>query len=221
MKTFNKFLVILLAVAGIFFWLTTISIAWLLPVELSTALRGTAILIRSNILLFQGLITAFGVSSLLVSLLILAGEVSEHEPSVLRLPSFTGGTAFIPFEAVVQALRSDLELVPQVQTALPHIRNARNAIEVFVDLRTDPDTHLPTKAEEVCRTVRETAEKRLGIPVKDVKVNIQYALRAKDVSAAPRQEADHTDPQEILVPPAFAVPESVTGPGELPDAPRS
>lgn len=220
MNTFNKFLVILLAVTGIFFWLTAIFIAWLLPVELSTALRGAAILIRSNVLLFQGLITAFGVSSILVSLLILAGEFSEYEPSVLRLPSFTGGTAFIPFEAVVQTLRSDLELVPQVRTALPHVRNVRNAIEVFVDLRTDPDAHLPTKAEEVCRTVKETAEKRLGIRVRDVKVNIQHAFQAKDARAVPQHEAGQTDPQEILVPAALSAPESATGPEESPGALR-
>lgn len=220
MNTFNKFLVILLAVTGIFLWLTAISIAWLLPVELSTALRGTAILIRSNVLLFQGLITAFGVSSILVSLLILAGEFSEHEPSVLRLPSFTGGTAFVPFEAVVQTLRSDLELVPQVRTALPHVKNVRNAIEVFVDLRTDPDAHLPTKAEEVCRTVRETAEKRLGIRVRDVKVNIQHAFQAKDARAVPQHEAGQTDSLEILVPGALSMPESATGPREPPGVPR-
>lgn len=212
MNTFNKFLVILLALASIVFWLTVVFIVWTLPGELALALRDTAGLIRGSQLLFQGLVTAFGVSSVLVALLILAGEFSSQEPAFVIITQVSGGTAAISLDAIAQRLKSELEQLPQVRMARPRIRNLRNVIDVLVEVRTDPDTHLPTKADEVCRVVRQIAEERLGVRLKDVRVNIQPDAHARPSFTAPTPPAESVAPGEILVPGSPAATERTSEP---------
>ena len=200
MSTFNKFLVILLALASIVFWLTVVFIVWTLPGELALALRDTAVLIRGSQLLFQGLITAFGVSSVLVALLILAGEFSSQEPSVAIISQVTGGSAVISLDAIAQRLKSELEELPQIRMVRPRIRNLRKAIDVRLEVRTDPETHLPTKADEVCRVVRQITEDRLGVRLKDVRVNIQPDAHERPSATTPTPPAAPVATGEILVP---------------------
>ena len=201
MNTFNKFLVILLALASVMFWLTVVFIVWTLPGELVLALRDTAALIRGSQLLFQGLVTAFGVSSVLVALLILAGEFSSQEAAFVSITRVSGGSAVSSLDAIAQRLKSELEQLPQIRMARPRIRNLRNAIEVLVEVRTDPEAHLPTKADEVCQAVRQIAEERLGVRLKNVRVNIQPDAHARPSFTTPMPPvAEPVAPGEILVP---------------------
>lgn len=214
MNLFNRFLVILMALVGIAFWLTAVFVVWALPGDLVVALRDSAAFIRGNVLLFQGLMSAFGISSILVLALILVGEFSAQEPAVVRIAQVSGGVAAISVEAIAQRVKADLEQLPQVRLARPRIRNRRSAIDVVVELRTDPEAHLPTKADEVCQAVRHTVEERLGVRLKDVRVQIQPDTHSRPMTAQPARAGEGAAPGEILVPGALHVPGQPAEPQE-------
>ncbi|MBI2887507.1 MAG: alkaline shock response membrane anchor protein AmaP [Chloroflexi bacterium] len=214
MNLFNRFLVILMALVGIAFWLAAVFVVWALPGEVVVALRDSAAFIRGNVLLFQGLMSAFGVSSILVLILILVGEFSAQEPAVVRIAQVSGGVAAISVEAIAQRVKADLEQIPQVRLARPRIRNRRSAIDVMVELRTDPETHLPSKANEVCQAVRHTVEERLGVQLKDVRVQIQPDTHSRPMAAQPARAGEGAAPGEILVPGALRAPQPPAEPQE-------
>lgn len=173
MNTFNRFLVILISLTAICFSLAALLAVWVTPDELGASLRQTATILRANPLLIQGLVTAFGVSFILVALLILVGEFGPQEPSAIPLAGVAGGGATVSVDTITERIKDEVEQLPGVRMARPRVRPRRGAIDVAVELRTYPDVHLPTKADEVVQSVRRAVEEGLGVRVKDVRVNFQ------------------------------------------------
>lgn len=173
MNTFNRFLVILIALTAICFSLASLLAVWVIPDDVGVSLRQTATILRSQPLVIQGLVTAFSVSFILVALLILVGEFGPQEPSAIPLAGVAGGGATVSIETITERIKDEVEQVPGVRMARPRVRTRRGAIDATVELRTFPDVHLPTKADEVVQTVRRAVEEGLGVPVKDVRVNFQ------------------------------------------------
>ena len=174
MNTFNRFLVILITLTGICFSLGALLVVWALPSELGTTLRQTALLMRDSPLLLQGLVTAFAVSFTLVALLILVGEFTPQGPSAtIPLAGVSGGGATVSLESVTERIKNDVEQVPGVRMARPRVRLVRRAVDVLVEVRPEPETHLPAKAEEVHQVVRRAVEERLGVRLRNIRVNFQ------------------------------------------------
>lgn len=173
MNTFNRFLVILIALTAICFSLAALLVVWVLPNEFGASLRQTALMLRDSPILIQGLVTAFGVSFILVALLILVGEFGPQEPSAIPLAGVAGGGATVSVDTITERIKDEVEQLPGVRMARPRVRAGRGAVDVAVELRTFPDVHLPTKADEVVQSVRRAVQEGLGIQVKDVRVNFQ------------------------------------------------
>ncbi len=185
MNTFNKFLVILIALGSICLWFGAIFAVWFLPEKLLLALRDTAFLLRDNTQLVRGFVSAFGVSAILVALLILAGEFSPGQPRWLRIGRVAGGTAVVTIEAMTGQLKAEIERVAMVQMARPRIISVRkNAADVIVELRTAGQAHLPTVADEVCNIVREVMENQMGTELRSVRVAFQQAGRGANRGGA-------------------------------------
>ena len=185
MNTFNKFLVILIALGSICLWFGAIFAVWFLPEKLLLALRDTAFLLRDNTQLARGFVSAFGVSAILVALLILAGEFSPGQPRWLRIGRVAGGTAVVTIEAMTGQLKAEIERVAMVQMARPRIISVRkNAADVIVELRTAGQAHLPTVADEVCNIVREVMENQMGTELRSVRVAFQQAGRGANRGGA-------------------------------------
>lgn len=173
MNTFNRFLVILISLTAICFSLAALLLVWVIPNELGASLRQTSLILRDNPILIQGLVTAFAVSFILVSLLILVGEFGPQEPSAIPLAGVAGGGATVSIDTITERIKDEVEQLSGVRMARPRVTSRRGAIEAVVELRTYPDVHLPTKADEVVQSVRRAIEEGLGVQVKDVRVNFQ------------------------------------------------
>ncbi len=187
MNTFNRFIVALFCLAAILFWIAVMLIIWVLPGEVLVALRDTAVLLRNNTLLVQGSFTAFGVSSILVALLILAGELSPQNTGTIRLRQVKGGAAGITVEAITQQIKYDVEQLSDVSMARPRVRSHRDAVDVLIELRTNPAAMLLAKADEVCQTARDTVEQKLGLQLRNVQVTFNNAnvQRSRQAASAP------------------------------------
>ena len=186
MNTFNKFLVILMVLGSIFLWFGAIFSVWFLTDRLLLALRDTAFLLRDNTMLVRTFVTAFGVSAILVALLVLAGEFSPGQPKVIRLRSVAGGSAVVTVEAMTARLKAEIERVPLVQMARPKVNVRKNAADVVVELRTAGPVHLPTVADEVCKVVREVMDSQMGTELRSVRVAFQQAGRGSQGTLAPK-----------------------------------
>lgn len=204
MNAFNKFLVVLMTLVGILFWGGAIFVMWFLPEELGAVLRAlSGALIQGNPVLVQALVTVFGASVILVSLLVLTGEFTDHEPESIRLPQVSGGSAFVPIASIGQRVKSQVEQEPAARIVRPRIRRVRDGLEVVMDLRVAPDADLGQTAEASCRHVRDVVEQQLGLPLKDVRVNISHDPRARPMAEAARVPvAGERREGEILVPAA-------------------
>ena len=173
MHTFNRFLVILITLTAICLALAALLIVWVTPNELGIALRQTAAVLRASPLVVQGLVSALAVSFILVSLLILIGEFGPQEPAEVPLAGVAGGDATISVDTITERVKEEVEALPGVRVARPRVRPRRDAVDVLVELRTYPDAHLPTKADEVMQTVRRALGEGLGVSVRDVRVSFQ------------------------------------------------
>lgn len=177
MNTFNRFLVILGALAVIFFWLGAIFIILVLPDQLLLGLRDTAFAVRNNTVLVQVFVTAFGVSAILVALLILAGEIAPRQPNSVRINHVATGSAVISLEAMAQQLKGAIETVPLVSMARPRLSVRKGAVDVVVELRTATQAQLRNIADEVCAVVRQVVENEIGAELRSVRVAFQQTGR--------------------------------------------
>ena len=225
MNTFNKFIVTLFCLAAILFWIAVMLIIWVLPGEVIVALRDIAVLLRNNTLLVQGSFTAFGVSSILVALLILAGELSPQNTGTVRLRQVKGGAAGITVEAITQQIKYDVEQLSDVSMARPSVRSHRDAVDVLIELRTNPEATLLAKADEVCQVARDTVERKLGLQLRNVQVTFNNAnvQRSRQAASAPTASAstaaastEEPQPAERVVVPG---PEEELPQRELPEPP--
>jgi len=217
-NTFNRFLVILVALAGICFSLAAVLAVWAIPSELGASLRQTSLVLRDNPILLQGLVTALAVSFVLVALLILVGEFSPQTPAAIPLAGVTGGGATVAVATVTERIKSEVEQVSGVRMARPRVRPGRGAVDVVIEVRSDPDVHLPSKAAEVVQVVRSATEERLGVQVRNIRVNFQPDSGR---GAPARPQGDIRVPGASTAPgpsPAPGLPESPPAPGQ-PTAP--
>lgn len=173
MNTFNRFLVILICLTFICLALGALLLIWGSSAELATALRATAILLRDNPFILQAVVTAFSTGLILVALLILAGEFTSQEPVSIPLTGVPGGGAAVSIETVTERIKSEAEAVQGIRFARPRVHRARGGIEAVIEVRPEPDTHLPEKAGEIREAVRRALEDRMGVAVKDIRVSFQ------------------------------------------------
>lgn len=173
MNTFNRFLVILICLTAICLALGAMLLVWASPGELGAGLRATTIILRDKPFILQVVITAFSAGLILVALLILAGEFTSQEPASIPLTGVSGGGATVSMETVAGRVKTEAEAIPGVQFARPLVRRTKGGVDAVIEVRPEPDAHLPTTAAEIREAVRRTLEDRLGVAVKDVRVSFQ------------------------------------------------
>ncbi len=116
-----------------------------------------------------------------LGLVLLRLQWRRVRPRTVRLVG-TGSTE-VASESVVERLRQDVEVVPQVRQALPTIEQRGQAVDVGVEVRTDHDVDVPSKASEVEQVVRDSLA-RLGLKVGRVRIKIVVGRPTGSPSAA-------------------------------------
>ncbi len=200
MHAFNRFFVILTCVAGVIFWCLLILLVWALPRELAVALSQTGSVLRNNPLVLQSVLGAFGASSILLALLVLAGEFSGERQGTVRIPHAGTGQAEIDSDSIATRLRERLSTVDGLVTARPRVQAPTNGVlDVQVEAQARPGMPLPPLAEAISTAVQDVVEAELGVQLRAVKVSFfehsqerHEELRASATTARP--------PAEITVP---------------------
>lgn len=202
MHTFNRFLVILICLTGVIFWCLVLLVVWFAPTELGTALGQIGRILRLQPVLLQVLTSGFGVSSVLVSLLILAGEFTARSAGSVRLAS--SQSADVSLETVGGHLRAALMPTPNVASLRPLVRRRGvSAIDVRLEVEPLAGSMLPALADQLAAATKHQVERELGLTLKNVTVQFSDAV-------ATGSDADRRLPaigdQAIRVPSAAASP---------------
>ena len=137
MNTFNRFLLIILALGSALFWMAAVLSIWVFPRELAEIFRSFSTMLRLQPSVLQGLITALGVSAGAVSLLVLVGELFPQEPTMVTVDNVHGGTAAVTIAALMLGLKQQLEERTGLQAVRPTVTSHHNGLDVHVEMHAD------------------------------------------------------------------------------------
>lgn len=170
MNTFNRFFVILVCVTTIIFWCLVMLGLWTLPARLSELFLNLSRIFRTTPLFLQTLVSAFGLSAVLLSLLVLAGEFTSQRRGTVRLQR-SGGHAEVPVETIATRLRAALEGVDGLLSARPLVRTVTaDAVEVLVEAHAAHGVALPPLADRVSLRVQQAVFDEMGVNLRTVRV---------------------------------------------------
>lgn len=189
MVLLNRVLVIFIAGFFILLWAGIVILVLRFPSDVAASLEDVARYIQENTLYVQGLVTAFGGATILVSLLLLLAEVASRGASIVRLPQGVGGETFVTTQAVMQRLRDALEQIPDVTRAEPSVTSRKNAVAISLDVYIGLGSSIPLKSEEVCRVVRELVEGQMGVGLAGLVVNVRRVAPAVSSRATARPDS--------------------------------
>jgi hypothetical protein len=115
------------------------------------------------------IITFVSLAIAVLCVILLRFQFRRRRPESVILTG--GGATELASESVVQRLRQDVEAVAQVRQVIPHISGSGKAVNVTLEVRTDPDVDVPAKAGEVDQVARESVE-RLGLKLGRLRTKI-------------------------------------------------
>ncbi|MSQ10361.1 MAG: hypothetical protein EXR52_05075 [Dehalococcoidia bacterium] len=214
MHTFNRFLVILLCLTGVIFWALFLLILWFAPTELGSALGQIGRQLRLQPALLQVVASGFGLSSVLVALLILAGEFTAQSAGTVRL---TGGgrSADVSLDAVNVHLRATLTPIDGLASVRPMVRRTgASSIEVRLEVEPAGGVALPALADQLATSVKHQVETELGLSLKNVSVQF---VDATGFRAEGGRQLPSIGDQTVTVPGAgFGSAPSAQTPGDAP-----
>jgi len=184
MNIVNRLITVLVLLASI----VLAVVAIVVPRQASNALQqgltalGTALTSPLNYVLWA-LLWALVI---VVAVLLLWLQIPRGPRHAVRIAQVKGGEATLSTEAIVQRLRQELGQVTQVQELTPKVTPHGGAVDVHLDLLTDPDVDIPSKTHEVLGLAREIVEKKMGLKPGKISVQIKHgALPAKPARVAP------------------------------------
>jgi hypothetical protein len=142
--------------------------------------------VRVDALSVDHLIIAVISAILVVGFVGLLGlEWRRPRPQAIPLTGSGTGKTSLAAESVIERLRQDVQQMPQVRQATPILEVRRNAVDVLLEVRTDPDVDVPTKASEIDQVARDSVA-RLGLKLNRLQVKIHVARgAASQMSAGP------------------------------------
>lgn len=166
MNETNRFAIVLLAAAWIVLMAVLIFVTWTAPEETIARLRDFVDYLDDHQDNASRLILTLGALVLIVlSFLAIIVELApEEEARELRVEQ-AGATTIVPGEAVRGRLEEVLAALPQVREARARVATREKALAVTLDLVVVPGSNVATVSQEASRTVAETLEQELGLPL--------------------------------------------------------
>ncbi len=179
MNTFNKIVAILL-------WLVLLAVSIVLALMpdvvalwLKSAGNSLSLLVQSwrsynslYLLVFQ--IAFLIVSVLLFGALILA-EIWPRKQRGVIVKTEKGTNARMEEDSVTKRIAWNLDQLAGVISVEPKVTPRGKKVDVSVVVETAPDIDIPSKTEEISRTIREVVEEKMGLVLGKVNVMIRYS----------------------------------------------
>jgi hypothetical protein len=108
-------------------------------------------------------------------------EWRRPRPQAIPLTGTGTGMTSLAAESVSERLRQDVQQMPQVRQANPILTVRGKAVDVLLEVRTDPNVDVPTKASEIDQVARDSVA-RLGLKLNRLQVKIHVARGAASQS---------------------------------------
>ncbi len=155
-----------------------------LPSTVESYLRNLAS--PANLVLTQ--IICVGVTALIFATALLLLFIELQHPTGRRLRvQVPEGQVEVTEDAIIQRLEHNILQVADVVHVKPRATSTRkgDAVNVFLELETNPDVNVPQKTQEVIGAARRVIEEQMGLKLGKVHAQIGYARVSKKPPAAP------------------------------------
>ena len=179
MNTFNKIVAILL-------WLVLLAVSIifaLMPDAVALWLKSTgnslSLLVQSwksyNSLYFLVFQIAFLVVSVLLFGALILAEIWPRKQRGVIVKTEKGTNARMEEDSVTKRIAWNLDQLAGVISVEPKVTPRGKKVDVSVVVETSPDIDIPSKTEEISRTIREVVEEKMGLVLGKVNVMIRYS----------------------------------------------
>lgn len=128
----------------------------------------------SNTLFVAARVALVLLAVLLIGLL-LAFELRRSGPRTVRVHTEAGSQASVTTDSVAQRLQWHIDQLADVNSVTPTVRARGKAVDVRLDLETQPEVDVPMKTDEVIAVTREVITERMGLQLGKVNVRIRHA----------------------------------------------
>ncbi len=201
MNTFNRIVAILL-------WLVLLAVSVvlaLMPDMVAAWLKSFGdnffLLIQSwrnyNSLYFLIFQVAFLVVSILLFGALVLAEIWPRKQRGVVVKTEKGTKARMEEDSVTKRIAWNLDQLAGVISVNPKVTPKGKKVDVSVEVETSPDIDIPSKTEEISRTVREVVEEKMGLVLGKVEVMIRYSRfpeAFEKPKAAPASESASLSP---------------------------
>jgi len=134
----------------------------------------------SDKLLFAGGSVLIGGFIVFACLAIVYLEFRRPRQKAVRVQRLTGGEAQVSVSSIEQRLAYNIDQLPDVVSATPHITGRSRGVDIELLLETSPDIDVPMKTEEVMEVTRQVIVERMGLKLGKVQVKIKHAPYPKE-----------------------------------------
>ncbi len=174
MNTFNRIVMILLLILAIPV-LVLVMFAVAFPGPAIAAVQAQLAVLETLSLTGKAIVVAVSALLILLCLVLLWLELRRPGPRVVKLSKVESGEAVLTLNSIEQRLAYNVDQLPDVIKVVPKVVGKGKAVDVVLDLETTADVDVPAKTEEVVQVTREVVEERMGLALRNVKVNIKMA----------------------------------------------
>ncbi len=179
MNIFNRILVVLLLIL----LLALAVVVAVLPVQtaqaVENAMRNFATFLinaeKSYLWLYVIARVALVLIALAVVLPLLWGELRPRRPKAVHVLTETGSKASVTTASVARRLTWHIDQLADFISVTPNVTASGKAVNVVLNLETQPKIDVPMKTDEVVRVTREVIVDRMGLQLGKVDVRIKHA----------------------------------------------
>ncbi len=179
MNIFNRVLVVLLLIL----LLALAVLIAILPIQtvqaVEAAMRNFGAFLAntetSHLWLFVIARVALVLIALAVILPLLWGELKPRRPKAVHVLTETGSKASVTTDSVARRLTWHIDQLADVISVTPDVTASGKAVNVVLNLETQPEIDVPMKTDEVVRVAREVIVERMGLQLGKVDVRIKHA----------------------------------------------
>lgn len=106
---------------------------------------------------------------------LLWGELKPRRPKAVHVLTETGSKASVTTDSVARRLAWHIDQLADVIAVTPDVTASGKAVNVVLNLETQPEIDVPMKTDEVVRVTREVIVDRMGLQLGKVDVRIKHA----------------------------------------------
>lgn len=188
MNVLNRLIVSLLLVLAIVLTPVSIVLALLAPATLAGFFTsiGRAFVEGASAAFAQFVCVGIALLVFVVSIVLLFLELQRPPSRRLRVQQVSDGQVEVTDEAIVQRVAYTVSQLADVLRVHPRVApaNKGTAVDVFIEMETNPEVNVPQKTQEVINAVKQMLEQQMGLAVNKIQVQLAYSRKQTKTQTA-------------------------------------